>query len=196
MKLYEYSENFAQLFDSLDAITDYEPQKNEDGQYVDDDGSVIPDIEAYKADMQTAWFDTLDAIEEEFELKAENIACYIKQIAGEIEMIKKEKAILERRKKSKENQFNNLKNYLLDCMQKINRTKIETARTKISIRNNAESTQFENEKTFIRWAKKNANDLLNYAEPTIGKMAVKKALQNGRKLPGVVLRRSQSLIIK
>ena len=196
MKLYEYSENFAQLFDSLDAIADYEPQKNEDGQYVDDDGSVIPDIEAYKADMQTAWFDTLDAIEGEFELKAENIACYIKQVAGELEMLKKEKAAFERRRKSKENQFNSLKNYLLDCMQKIKRTKIETARTKISIRNNAESAQFENEKAFIQWAKKNADDLLNYGEPTIGKTAVKKALQDGRKLPGASLGRSQSLIIK
>lgn len=131
MKLYEYSENFAQLFDSLDAIADYEPQNNEDGQYVDDDGNVIPDIEAYKNDMQTAWFDTLDAIEEEFELKAENLACYIKQISGELEMLKKEKAAFERRRKAKENQFNSLKNYLLDCMQKIKRTKIETARTKI-----------------------------------------------------------------
>ena len=196
MKLYEYSEQFAQIFDNLDAIADYEPQKNEDGQYIDDDGNVISDIKAYKADMQTAWFDTLDAIEEEFEIKAENIACYIKQISGELEMLKKEKAAFERRRKSKENQFNNLKNYLLDCMQKINRTKIETARTKISIRNNAESAQFENEKAFIQWAKKNADDLLNYGEPTIGKMAVKKALQNGRKLPGASLGRSQSLIIK
>ena len=47
-----------------------------------------------------------------------------------------------------------------------------------------------------QWAKKNADDLLNRGELTSGKTAVKEALQDGRKLPGAVLRRSQSLIIK
>lgn len=118
MKLYEYADRFSQLFDEFDAIADFEPAQNDAGQYIDDDGNIIPDVAAYKTEMQQAWFDTLDGIEGEFDLKAENIACYIKQLSGELEMLKKEKAAFERRRKSKETQLEGMKNYLLTCMQK------------------------------------------------------------------------------
>ena len=36
MKLYEYADVFAALFDSLDSIADYEPDKNDSGELVDD----------------------------------------------------------------------------------------------------------------------------------------------------------------
>lgn len=196
MNLYQYADSFAELFDSLDAIAEYEPQKDENGQYIDDDGSVIPNLEAYKAEMQKAWFDTLDGIEEEFELKAENIGCFIKQLDGELEMLKKEKAAFERRRKAKENQLQRMRSYLLSCMQKMGRTKIETGKTKITVRTNPESAQFENEKAFIQWAKKNADELLRYPDPEINKTAVKAALKAGTEISGAVLGRTQSLIIK
>lgn len=196
MKLYEYADVFAALFDSLDSIADYEPDKNDSGELVDDDGSVITDLEAYKAEMQQAWFDTLEGIEGEFEVKAENIACFIKQLSGELDMLKKEKAAFERRRKAKERQIEWLKTYLLTCMQKIHRVKIETGRATISIRNNAESARFESEKAFVEWAVKNAETLLRYAEPEINKTAVKAALKAGKKLPGASLERTQSITIK
>lgn len=196
MKLFEYSETFAELFDSFDAICGYEPEQNENGQYIDDDGNIIPDPDAYIKDMQTAWFDTLDGIEEEFECKAENIACYIKQLDGELELLKKQKAAFERRRKAKENQLARMKDYLLVCMQKINRKSVETALAKITVKNNAESAQFADEKDFIKWAKDNAPELLNYGEPTIYKTLVKNALKSGRELPGASLGRTQSLTIK
>ena len=196
MKLYEYADVFAALFDSLDSIADYEPNKNDSGELVDDDGSVITDLEAYKAEMQQAWFDTLEGIEGEFEVKAENIACFIKQLSGELDMLKKEKAAFERRRKAKERQIEWLKTYLLTCMQKIHRVKIETGRATISIRNNAESARFESEKAFVEWAVKNAETLLRYAEPEINKTAVKIALKAGEKLPGAALERTQSITIK
>ena len=196
MKLFEYSETFAQLFDSFDVICGYEPEQNENGQYIDDDGNIIPDPDAYIKDMQTAWFDTLDGIEEEFECKAENIACYIKQLDGELELLKKQKAAFKRRRKAKENQLARMKDYLLVCMQKINRKSVETALAKITVKNNAESAQFADEKDFIKWAKDNAPELLNYGEPTIYKTLVKNALKSGRELPGASLGRTQSLTIK
>lgn len=196
MKLFEYADSFAELFDNLDAIAEYEPQVNEDGQYVDDDGNIITDVEAYRTEMLNAWFDTLDGIEQEFEVKAENIACFIKQLDGELEMLKKQKAVFERRRKAKENQLNSMESYLLKCMQKIGRTKLETAKAKVSIRNNPESAQFENEKAFIGWAKENAPKLLNYGEPKIYKNSVKAALKAGEKLPGATLGRTQSLSVK
>lgn len=196
MKLYDYADDFAKLFDSFDAIAEYEPEKNEDGQYIDDDGNIISDPEAYKADQLQAWFDTLDGIEEGFEVKAENVACYIKQLSGELEMLEKEKAAFERRRKAKKNQLERMKNYLMSCMQKINRTSIALDRATITVRNNAESAKFVDEKAFIKWAKTNAPDLLNYGEPTIYKTLVKTALKSGRVLPGAALGRTQSLVIK
>lgn len=197
MKLYEYAETFAQLFDSFDAIADFEPDTNEDGQYIDDDGRIIPDLDAYRADMQTAWFDTLDGIEGEFDIKAENIACYIKQLEGDLELLKKQKAAFERRRRAKENQLEGIKKYLLECMQKTKRQKLETERAVITVRNNAESAQFVSEKEFIRMCMNGGlEDYLRYKTPEINRTAVKSALKSGKLLPGAELKRSQSLVIK
>ena len=197
MKLYDYADQFEELFDSFDAIADYEPDTNEDGQYIDDDGNIIPDIDAYRTEMQTAWFDTLDGIEGEFDMKAENIACFIKQLEGDLELLKKQKAAFERRRKAKENQLERMKTYLLDCMQKTKRTKIDMPKAKISVRNNAESAQFVSEKEFIKMCmSKRLDDYLRYKDPEINKTAVKSALKSGQIIPGAKLGRTQSLIIK
>lgn len=197
MKLYDYAEQFEGLFDSFDAFADYEPVTDENGQYIDDDGNIIPDLDAYRAEMQTAWFDTLDAIEGEFDIKAENIACFIKQLEGDLELIKKQKAAFERRRKTKENQLERMKDYLLECMNKSKRSKIDMPKAKITVKNNAESAKFDSEKDFIKMCmSKGLDDYLRYKDPEINKMAVKNALRSGEIVPGAQLERTQSLIIK
>ena len=197
MKLYDYAEQFEGLFDSFDAFADYEPVTDENGQYIDDDGNIIPDLDAYRAEMQTAWFDTLDAIEGEFDIKAENIACYIKQLSGDVELLKKEKASIDRRRKVKENQLERMKDYLLECMNKSKRSKIDMPKAKITVKNNAESAKFDSEKDFINMCvSKGLDDYLRYKDPEINKTAVKSALKSGQIIPGARLGRTQSLIIK
>ncbi len=197
MTLFDYAENFAQLFDSFDAICDYEPEKNEYGQYMDDDGNIIPDLDAFKADMQKAWFDTLDGIEGEFDLKAENIACFIMQLEGELSMLEERKAAFERRRKAKKNRLESLKSYLLCCMQKMDRKLIETPSARISIRSNAPSAKIPDEKAFIEMCmSKGLDDYLRYKDPEINKTAVKDALKAGKAIPGAELGRTRSLVIK
>lgn len=197
MKLYESAGIFAQLFDDFDVICSYEPEKNDNGDYVDDDGNVINDIAAYRQELQQAWFDTLDGVEEEFETKAENIAAYIKGLKAEADAIKAEEITLNRRRKVKENQIERMKSYLLENMQLINRQKIDTPRAKLSIRNNAESVQFDDEEQFIRLClARGQDDYLRYKDPELNKTAVKKALQSGMEIDGARLIRTQSLIIK
>lgn len=197
MRLFDYAEQFEELFDSFDAIADYEPETNENGQYIDDDGNIITDLDAYRAEMQTAWFDTLDGIEGEFDIKAENIACFIKQIEGDLELIKKQKAAFERRRKAKENQLERMKDYLLECMNKTKRSKIDMPKAKITVKNNAESAKFDSEKDFIKMCmSKGFDDYLRYKDPEINKTAVKFALKSGQIIPGARLGRTQSLIIK
>ena len=197
MKLYELTKDFADLFDDFDSICTYEPPKDEDGNYIDDDGNVIGDINVFRQELQEAWFDTLDGIEQEFEDKAENVAAYIKSLKAEADDLKEEEAALNRRRKVKENQIYRLKDYLLHSMMTINRTKIDTPKAKLSIRNNAESVQFDDEEQFIRLClARGQDDYLRYKDPELNKTAVKKALQSGMEIDGARLIRTQSLIIK
>ena len=197
MKLYELSTDFSRLFDDFDAICSYEPEKSESGDYIDDGGSIIEDLAAYRQELQEAWFDTIDGIEQEFEDKAENVAAYIKSLKAEADDLKEEEAALNRRRKVKENQIDRLKDYLLHSMMTINRTKIDTPKAKLSIRNNAESVQFDDEEQFIRLClARGQDDYLRYKDPELNKIAVKKALQSGMEIDGARLIRTQSLIIK
>ena len=94
MKLYELTESFTELFSRFEGINEYEPDTDADGQPIDDNGDIIEDVEAYKEKMLTAWFDTLEGIEGEFDEKAENIAIYIKQLKAEANILKFEKSAI------------------------------------------------------------------------------------------------------
>lgn len=197
MKLYEAAGTYADLWDKFDAICSYEPQTNEQGNYIDDDGNIIGDINAYRQELQRAWFDTLDGIEEEFEVKAENVAAYIKSLKAEYNAIKAEEAALNRRRRVKENQIRRMTDYLLESMKLIGRQKIDTPRAKLSIRNNTESVFFDNESEFItRCELAGADDFLRYKAPEIDRTEVKAALKRGDLIEGARLVRTQSLIIK
>ena len=66
--------------------------------------------------------------------KIENIACYIKNLASDIEALKNEKKVLEQRAKTKENQMEYLKRYLSNFMIMNDIPKFETPKCRISFR--------------------------------------------------------------
>lgn len=176
MKLYELTNNFAQLFDRFDEISKL-------------DG----DAEEYKQ----AWFDTLSGIEEEFEVKAENIGAYIKELTAAAKYLKAEEEALSKRRRAKEKQAEWLKKYLLDSMQDIGRKKIDRPMAVLSIRTNPESVHFEDENAFITLCQRNgSDDYLRYKAPEINRSAVKEALQAGQKIEGASLIRTQTISIK
>lgn len=179
MKLYELSGQFSELFDRFDEINECTPEDGVDQE-----------------EMREAWFDTLSAIEEEFESKAENIACYIKNISAEIKAMKEEETALRLRRQAFENSVERLKGYLLGTMNAIGRSKIDTPRARLSIRRNAESLMIDDKQRFIDWAEENAVELLKYSDPEIRKTDAKKMLQAGHELPFVHLTRTESLTIK
>lgn len=176
MKLYELTNDFAQLFDRFDEISKL-------------DG----DAEEYKQ----AWFDTLSGIEEEFEVKAENIGAYIKELTAAAKYLKAEEEALSKRRKAKEKQAEWLKKYLLESMQAIGRTKIDRPMAVLSIRTNPESVRFDDENAFITLCQRNgSDDYLRYKAPEINRSAVKEALQHGEKVEGAYLARDQRIDIK
>lgn len=177
-RLYEISSDFAALFDQLEAFDEIEE-----------------DTEREIA--QEAWFDTLSAIEGEFEIKAESVAQYIKVLRAEAEAIRAEEIRLAGRRKSKEKHAKSLTDYLMACMKQIHREKIETAKCKLAIRKNAESVQVADETALAKQlAALGRADLIRTKEPELNKTALKKALQSGETINGAALGRTESLIIK
>lgn len=194
MKLYEISTEFAVLFDDLDGISAWEPTVV-DGIAVDENGEVIENITAHKEKMIADLLNRLMDIEADFEVKAENIACFIKELTGETETLKKEKKSISARLDAKAHLVERLKTMLVENMTAIGRKTIDRPKARISLRNNQETAQFVHEKEFISWANMNRPDLLKYT-PEINRTAVKTALQNGDKIQGAVLGRTVSAIIK
>lgn len=197
MKLYELTSVFSDLFDQFDFINSWEPDTDANGRPIDDEGNIIEDVEAYKNRMFTAWFDTLEGIEGEFDIKAENIAAYIKALIAEAKVIKMEEDNLKARRKRCEASADHLKKYLLNSMQAIGRKKIEMPRAVISIRNNAPSLVVDDELSFIKWAQdKGRDDLLKYHIPEIRKSDVKKLAKEDNSIPFVHMEAGISLTIK
>jgi hypothetical protein len=174
MSIYNISANYRALFDAFDNAEDLTDEE----------------IEAY--------FDTLEGIEDEFDIKAENIACYIKSLKGDVDLIDEEIEALKRRKQVKENLINRLKKMLVENMQRIKKKKIDRPRAKLTLKNNAEQAHFTDEKAFLKWAEEQDKaEFINISiKHTLSKTAVKAALQNGEELPGAWLEKSVSVIIK
>lgn len=177
MRLYEISNDFAALFDNYEELME---TTEEEG----------------KADIEQAWFDTLTGIEGEFELKAESVAQYIKQLSSEAEAIKAEEKALAARRKAKENSAIRMKDYLKNCMDAMNLKKIETAKAKISIRNNAASLKIDDEQEFIQMLESTGRtELIKYAAPELRKTDIKNLIKSGEEFEGARLESSQSIII-
>ena len=197
MKLYELTGDFSDLYDHFIDIDAWEPDTDEDGRPIDENGDIIENVTAYKEAMFEAWFDTLEGIEELFENKAVNVAIYIKNLRSEAEQIKAEKLKLEKRQSAKNKLADRLEKYLFDSMQKVKRTQIDRPQAKIRIKQNPESTVIENEQEFIKWAECNdRDDLLKYEQPSVKKTVVKALLKKKENIPFAHLERKTVLEIK
>ncbi len=198
-RLYELSADFARLFDEFDAINNIENElaQQDNGMYLDSNGNVILDIVEYKEELLAAWFDTLDGIEAEIEIKADNTACVIKDLKAEAAAIDTEIKRLTLRKKSAERQAKRLSEYLLEALRKIGQKKISTPRSVVSISEGRGSLIVENEQAFIEWAQSGGHEeLLNFKQPDISKKAVKAALEEGGEIPFVHIENKPSISIK
>lgn len=141
--------------------------------------------------------DTLEAIDGEFDDKVDNIACMIKSLLAEAKEIKSERDALDGRMKQKQKTADRLTRSLKDQMFFSGRTKVETPRNVVRICNNPASVEFDDEETFISFARANELDnLLSYSQPKPNKTAIKDVLKDGVELPGVRLVKGKRLDIK
>lgn len=78
--------------------------------------------------------ETIGQLEDSIKNKADNIACYIKDLTALNDSIKAEKTALDERMKANDRKIEALKTYLSNALQAANMEKIETARNMISFR--------------------------------------------------------------
>lgn len=139
-------------------------------------------------DMETGEIidiDRLSDLQMEFDEKVENVALYIKNLLSEAQAIKAEKDNLAKRQKVCENKAESLKQYLSGFLAG---EKFKTPRVNISYR--------KSDSVEVIDITKVDDDYLKFAEPTVDKTKIKKALKEGIQLDGVKLVESQNIQIK
>lgn len=141
--------------------------------------------------------DTLEALKGEFELKADNLAVFVKSLEYDASNLEQEAKTLLERAKSKKGKAQSLRQYLFLQMQDAGLDRIDTSRNLLSIRKNPPKVTVEREKEFIQWAQQNGrNDLLKFAEPSVNKKEIANQLKLGNELPGCAFAQVFRLDIK
>ena len=86
-------------------------------------------------------FDAVEALNAQFEDKAESVACYIKNLTAFVDDLKTEEAAMAARRKTAERRVDSVKKYLTSCMESVGKDKVETAKARISFRKSVQVGQ-------------------------------------------------------
>lgn len=157
------------------------------------------DVAAMLADDEVdtqAVMDTLESIQGEFEDKADNLACIVKELEAAAGAIKAEADRLSERAAGKSAKAKRLRAYLCQQMELSGIKRVETARNQLSLRGTAGSLKFRDEGAFMRWAMDGHKEFLRERDPEIDKKAVRDALKSGQELPGASVEKGTALTLK
>lgn len=143
---------------------------------------------ADELDQQTL-LDTLDAIQESIEDKAESTAKLIRSWEAEATAIKDEEKRLADRRKATENRIQSLKMYLQIQMEMAGIETVKRPLISVSIRNNPPKVNILDESVI-------PSNYMITPKPTVSKKDIATALKNGEFVPGAELVREKGLQIK
>lgn len=136
--------------------------------------------------------DTMEAVEGELEVKAENYAKVMKNLDGDVEALDNEIRRLMSRKKALENNIKNMKKALQSMMTITGKTKFKTDLFSFGIRKNTPAVVMDEQ-----YIENVPERFLKYKEPEINKTAIKEAIMAGENLEGLAhLEQSESLTIR
>lgn len=136
--------------------------------------------------------DTMEGIEGELEDKADNYARVMKNMEADLNGIKAEIERLSTRKKTIENNIKRMKEALQFSMETTGKTKFKTELFSFGIRKNAPAVVMDEP-----YIENVPERFLKYSDPTINRIAIKEAIQNGEDLEGLAhLEQSTSLSIR
>lgn len=133
--------------------------------------------------------DTLEAIEESIEDKAENTAKLIRSWEAEAKAIKEEEKRLAERRKALESNAKRTKEYLFEQLEIAGIQKVKRPLITVSIANNPQSVEIL-DSTLI------PSLFMIDQDPVIDKKALLAALKNGAEIDGCAIKQGKGLRIK
>jgi len=136
--------------------------------------------------------DTLEAMAGDFEVKAQNVAMFIRNLETTAEAIKQAEAEMAKRRKALENQTARLKAYLKGNMERTGISKVECPFFKLSIAKNPTALDLFDVDLIPGEFK---SQQIVY-ETVIDKDGIKAALKAGQDVPGAKLTNGTRLVIK
>ncbi len=145
-------------------------------------------LEMVTEEDSAAFLETLESLEDAIEDKAENIVCVLKEMEGDINILKVEEKRLKERRQALEKRREHLRWYLQDELEVMNIPNIKTARFTISLKNNPPKVNVISEDLIpINFIK---------ASYSVDKSALKEALENGQEIDGAELIQERSVQIR
>lgn len=132
--------------------------------------------------------DTLESIEEAFELKVENIAKVMKSVEGEAEIIREEEKRLAERRRALEAQVGRLKTYVEDNMKASGIDKVKGRFFSLSLQKNPPSVEIINESLI-------PTDYIKTVT-SVDKKLILEAIKSGQAVTGCEMRQTESLRIR
>ena len=159
MKLYELAQNYAQLLE------------------------VAEEIES------DALVDTLEALQDAIEDKAENIAKLIKNLEADAKIIKEEEQRLAERRRAIEAKVDKLKTYLQEQLETAGLQKVKRPTITVAIQVNTPSVDVIDETAI-------PSDFLIPQAPKLDKRSILERLKKGEAIPGVTLKQTKGVRIR
>lgn len=139
-----------------------------------------------------AVLDTADAVEMDFNDKADGYAKIIGMVNADVTAIDAEEKRLAARKNAMKNKVAGMKAHLQSAMEATGKTKFKTALFSFGIQNNPPSVVMDETDVY-----KLPEEFVKYKEPEADKKAIMEALKRGEDLTGVAhLEQGQSLRIR
>lgn len=166
MKLYEINQNIERILNGED-----ERCLNENGE---------PDIEKIK--------ELLTHLNEELDLKAENIAVFIKNLSNDEEGINSEIANLQKRKNTIQKKRERAQEFLKEMLLNFGKSKIESSRVAVKLTSRNQLVYDETEIPQGWYREKVARE--------IDKQLIKEAVRQGEVIPGVTEAKRHYISIK
>jgi len=139
---------------------------------------------------EQAFLDTMEAIEGEIKLKAQNVGAFFLNIEAEISAIKEAENKMQARRKWLQKKSEQLKFYLKSNMERCAILEIKSPEFSIKLANNPSSLIVDNEDVI------DAEYFEIETVKTLNKNKVKQALKDGLTIEGVHLEHSKRLVIK
>lgn len=147
---------------------------------------LISDDEAGNEALEKA----LEDIKDNIEIKAENMAKLIKNIDGDIEVLKVEEKRLADRRKALENKKENIKTYLENQLKIMEIDKVKTPLFTVALQNNPQSVNVLDEKLIPK------DYIKTVTTTSISKKDLLEDLKQGLIIDGVELKQTKSLRIR